>query len=164
LPSDSTAVFQESNGPIKRVLGVQVKMNIVTKSINVESHGETDMIDITARVQQALAESKLQDGILTLFVQGSTAALTTIEYEEGLLMDLPQALERIAPREASYEHERKWHDGNGHSHVRASVLGPSLTIPFIKGRLTLGTWQQVVFIELDTRNRSRDLVIQIVGQ
>ena len=139
-------------------------MNIVSKFIHVESRGETDIVDVTARIQQALAESQLQDGIVTLFVQGSTGALTTIEYEEGLLKDLPLALERIAPRDASYEHERKWHDGNGHSHIRASVLGPSLTIPFIKGRLTLGTWQQVVFVELDIRNRSRDLVAQIIGE
>jgi secondary thiamine-phosphate synthase enzyme len=139
-------------------------MNVFTKSIHIESHGETDIIDITARVQQALGESELHDGILVLFVQGSTGALTTIEYEEGLLRDLPLALERIAPRNGTYEHERKWHDGNGHSHVRSSVLGSSLTVPFVKGGLTLGTWQQIVFIELDTRSRSRDLVVQIVGQ
>jgi secondary thiamine-phosphate synthase enzyme len=139
-------------------------MNIITKFIHVDSNGETDILDITSEVEHALAEAKLQNGIITLFVQGSTGALTTIEYEEGLLKDLLPALERIAPRDVVYEHEKKWHDGNGHSHIRASVLGPSLTIPFTKGKLTLGTWQQVVFIELDTRRRSRDLVAQVVGE
>ncbi|WXG44884.1 MAG: secondary thiamine-phosphate synthase enzyme YjbQ [Promethearchaeati archaeon SRVP18_Atabeyarchaeia-1] len=139
-------------------------MNVATKLIRVESTGEADILDLTASVQKAVDESALQDGIITLFVQGSTGALTTIEYEEGLLKDLPDALERIAPRDALYEHEMKWHDGNGHSHVRASIIGPSLTIPFIKGKLTLGTWQQLVFIELDTRRRSRVLVAQIIGE
>jgi secondary thiamine-phosphate synthase enzyme len=139
-------------------------MNVVTKFVHVESSGETDMIDITGAAQQVVDESKLQDGVITLFVQGSTGALTTIEYEEGLLKDLPVALDRIAPRTVSYEHEEKWHDGNGHSHIRASIIGPSMTIPFIKGKLTLGIWQQVVFIELDTKRRSRELVAQVIGE
>jgi secondary thiamine-phosphate synthase enzyme len=139
-------------------------MNVVTKLIHVESKGETDMIDLTADVEKAIRESKLRDGVVTIFVQGSTGALTTIEYEEGLLEDLPKALERIAPKEAVYEHERRWHDGNGHSHVRASLIGPSMSIPFVKSKLTLGTWQQIVFIELDTKNRSRELVAQIIGE
>jgi secondary thiamine-phosphate synthase enzyme len=139
-------------------------MNVVTKLIHVESKGESDMIDLTIDVEKAIRESKLRDGVVTLFVQGSTGALTTIEYEEGLLEDLPKALERIAPKEAVYEHERRWHDGNGHSHVRASLIGPSMNIPFVKGKLTLGTWQQIVFIELDTKNRSRELVAQIIGE
>jgi secondary thiamine-phosphate synthase enzyme len=139
-------------------------MNVVTKFVHVESGGETDMIDITGAAQQVVDESKLQDGVITLFVQGSTGALTTIEYEEGLLKDLPAALDRIAPRSVSYEHEEKWHDGNGHSHIRASIIGPSMTIPFIKGKLTLGIWQQVVFIELDIRRRSRELVAQVIGE
>ncbi len=139
-------------------------MNVVTKLIHVESKGETDMMDLTGDVEKAIRESKLRDGVVTLFVQGSTGALTTIEYEEGLLEDLPVALERIAPKEAVYEHERRWHDGNGHSHVRASLIGPSMSVPFVKGKLTLGTWQQIVFIELDTKNRSRELVAQIIGE
>jgi secondary thiamine-phosphate synthase enzyme len=139
-------------------------MNIVTKLIHVDSKGETDMIDLTEDVAKAVQESKLRDGVVTLFVQGSTGALTTIEYEEGLLEDLPAALERIAPKKAVYEHERRWHDGNGHSHVRASLIGPSMSIPFVMGRLTLGTWQQIVFIELDTRSRSREIVAQIIGE
>jgi secondary thiamine-phosphate synthase enzyme len=97
-------------------------------------------------------------------VPGSTGALTTIEYEPGLLHDLPTALERVAPRETSYEHDKRWHDGNGHSHVRASILGPSLTVPFEDGKLILGTWQQIIFIELDVRARTRDLVVQIIGE
>ena len=139
-------------------------MNVVTKLIHVESKGEKDIIDLTRDVENAVRESKLRDGVVTIFVQGSTGALTTIEYEEGLLEDLPKALERIAPKEAVYEHERRWHDGNGHSHVRASLIGPSMSIPFVKSKLTLGTWQQIVFIELDTKNRSRELVAQIIGE
>jgi secondary thiamine-phosphate synthase enzyme len=139
-------------------------MNVVTKLIHVDSKGETDIVDLTGDVENAVRESKLRDGVVTLFVQGSTGALTTIEYEEGLLEDLPAALERIAPKKGAYEHERRWHDGNGHSHVRASLIGPSINIPFVRGKLTLGTWQQVVFIELDTKNRSRELVAQIIGE
>jgi len=99
-----------------------------------------------------------------VFVPGSTGALTTIEYEPGLIHDFPAALERIVPRNIRYEHERRWHDGNGHSHVRASILGPSLTVPFTNGKLALGTWQQIVFVELDVRPRTRELVVQIVGE
>jgi secondary thiamine-phosphate synthase enzyme len=139
-------------------------MNVVTKLIRVDSKGETDIADLTGEVEKAVRESKLRDGVVTLFVQGSTGALTTIEYEEGLLEDLPAALERIAPKKAVYEHERRWHDGNGHSHVRASLIGPSMSIPFVRGKLTLGTWQQIVFIELDTKSRSRELVAQIIGE
>ncbi|MEM2865349.1 MAG: secondary thiamine-phosphate synthase enzyme YjbQ, partial [Candidatus Bathyarchaeia archaeon] len=115
-------------------------------------------------VQRAVYESGLENGIVTIFVSGSTGALTTIEYEPGLLRDLPEALERIAPRDIPYEHEKRWHDGNGHSHVRASLLGPSLTVPFINRRLALGTWQQIIFIELDVRPRSRNLILQIIGE
>ncbi len=139
-------------------------MNIVTKIIRVESKCETDIINLTDDAEKAVQESRLKNGVLTLFVQGSTGALTTIEYEEGLIRDLPAALERVAPKKANYEHERRWHDGNGHSHVRASLIGPSISIPFVKGRLTLGTWQQVVFVELDTRSRSREIVAQIIGE
>jgi secondary thiamine-phosphate synthase enzyme len=139
-------------------------MNVSTKIIHIDSKGETDTIDLTVEAQKAVQEAGLENGVLTLFVQGSTGALTTIEYEEGLMRDLPIALERIAPRKAVYEHERRWHDGNGHSHIRASLIGPSISIPFVKGRLTLGTWQQVVFIELDTRSRSREIVAQIIGE
>ena len=139
-------------------------MNVVSKLIHIDSKGEKDMIDLTEEAQRVVQQSKLRTGVVTLFVRGSTGALTTIEYEEGLLEDLPVALERIAPKAASYQHEKRWHDGNGHSHVRASLIGPSISIPFVEGRLTLGTWQQLVFIELDTRGRSREIVAQVIGE
>jgi len=139
-------------------------MNIMTETIHIESKGETDIIDITRAAEAILRKSKLQDGVITVFVPGSTGALTTIEYEDGLLQDLPVALERVAPKNVVYQHEKRWHDGNGHSHVRASIIGPSISVPFVKGKLTLGTWQQLVFVELDTRSRSRDLIAQVIGK
>ncbi|MEM2122422.1 MAG: secondary thiamine-phosphate synthase enzyme YjbQ [Candidatus Bathyarchaeia archaeon] len=139
-------------------------MVVISKEVHLESKRELDIIDVSEMVQKSVYESGLEKGIVTVFVSGSTGALTTIEYEPGLLRDLPEALERIAPRDIPYEHEKRWHDGNGHSHVRASLLGPSLTIPFINRRLTLGTWQQIIFIELDVRPRSRNLIIQIIGE
>nr|MDO8098880.1 secondary thiamine-phosphate synthase enzyme YjbQ [Candidatus Njordarchaeota archaeon] len=139
-------------------------MNVVTDIIHVESRGETDIIDITQAVEGTIKKSKLQDGVVTLFVPGSTGALTTIEYENGLLQDIPAALERVAPKNVLYEHEKRWHDGNGHSHVRASIIGPSISVPFVEGKLTLGKWQQLVFIELDTRSRSRGLIAQVIGK
>jgi secondary thiamine-phosphate synthase enzyme len=126
--------------------------------------GEGDISDITHKVSEAVVETKFKNGIVTVFVPGSTGALTTIEYETGLLKDLPDMLERVAPKDFEYEHEKRWHNGNGHSHVRASLIGPSLTVPFVNGRLTLGTWQQIIFMELDVRSRVRNLVIQIMGE
>jgi secondary thiamine-phosphate synthase enzyme len=137
---------------------------VVTEEIRFETRGEVDMIDITGEVARAVKRSGLRSGVATLFVPGSTGALTTIEYEPGLLEDFPQMLERIAPRNIPYEHEKRWHDGNGHSHVRASLLGPSLSVPFTNGELILGTWQQIVFVELDVRPRHRRLVVQLVGE
>ncbi len=139
-------------------------MTVVTEHISVKTRGETDIIDLTDDLEKTVGYSGLRRGIVTVFVPGSTGALTTIEYEPGLLHDLPAALERIAPREISYEHEKRWHDGNGHSHVRASILGPSLTVPFVDGKLLLGTWQQIVFVELDVRPRTRELVVQMIGE
>ena len=139
-------------------------MTVKTKQISLHTRGEGDILDITNKVAEVVAESKLENGIVTVFVPGSTGALTTIEYEPGLLEDLPNMLERIAPRNIVYEHEKRWHDGNGHSHVRASLIGPSLTVPFVNRRLTLGTWQQIVFLELDARSRARNIVLQIIGQ
>ncbi len=121
------------------------------------------MVNITDQLARSVRDSKLKDGVATVFVPGSTGALTTVEYEPGLLQDFPDMLDRVAPRDIEYEHEKRWHDGNGHSHVRASLIGPSLTVPFEEGRLTLGTWQQIVFIELDTRSRSRQLIVQVIG-
>ena len=141
-----------------------IRSNIITKYINLSTQGENDIIDITNNVKKILLESKLKNGIITLFVVGSTAAITTIEFESGLTKDFPNMLERIAPKDTEYEHDKTWHDGNGHAHVRASLIGPSLTIPFINGETSLGTWQQIVFVELDTSSRERKVVAQIIGE
>jgi len=139
-------------------------MKVVSERISLKTKGEVDMVDITAEVVAVLQNRQIKNGMATIFVPGSTAAVTTIEYEPGLLADFPSMLEKIAPRNAAYEHEKRWHDGNGHSHVRASLIGPSLTVPIKDGKLTLGTWQQLVLVELDTRSRSRELVVQIIGE
>jgi len=139
-------------------------MAVTTKTITIKSKGENDIIDITQQVAKIVQESKIRNGNVTLFVSGSTASLTTIEYEPGLVKDFPKMLARIAPTDIEYDHEKMWHDGNGHSHVRASLLGPSLTIPFKDNQLLLGTWQQIVFVELDTKSRERNLVVQILGE
>ena len=139
-------------------------MTVKTKQLSIHTRGEGDILDVTSKVAEAVVETKLRNGIVTVFVPGSTGALTTIEYEPGLLKDLPDMLERIAPKNLVYEHEKRWHDGNGHSHVRASLIGPSLTVPFANGRLTLGTWQQIIFMELDVRSRARNLILQIIGE
>jgi len=138
-------------------------MTVVTKSIEIQSKGENDIIDLTDKISAKIKESQISSGIVTVFVTGSTGALTTIEYEPGLLKDFPDMLSRIAPNELSYEHEQMWHDGNGRSHVKASLIGPSLTIPFDDENLLLGTWQQIVFVELDTRIRERNIILQIIG-
>lgn len=138
-------------------------MSVETKELHFDTEGEVDIIDITQKVNGKLRESEIEDGIVTIFVPGATGAVTTIEYESGLLQDLPNALERLFPKGMRYEHEYRWHDGNGHSHVRASFLGPSLTVPFRAKKLMLGTWQQVIFIELDNKRRSRRIILQIVG-
>ena len=139
-------------------------MTVVVDEIHLESRNELDIIDITSILGDTLAKTELKNGTLTVFVPGSTGAVTTIEYEPGLLKDLPAALERLFPKDLYYFHHETWHDDNGHSHVRASMMSPSLTIPFTGGRLILGTWQQVAFIELDTRSRSRRLSVTIIGE
>ena len=139
-------------------------MNIITKTLFYQTRGENDIIDITNDITQALNTSEVNNGTVTIFVPGATGAITTIEYEPGLLLDLPNTLEKIAPKNILYEHEKRWHDGNGHSHVRASLIGPSLTVPFADGKLTLGTWQQIVFLELDVRSRRRKIILQIIGE
>ena len=137
-------------------------MSVITKHVKIQSKGENDIVDLTDKILVKIKESKIFSGIVTVFVTGSTGALTTIEYEPGLLKDFPDMLSRIAPDELNYEHEEMWHDGNGRSHVKASLIGPSLTIPFSDGNLLLGTWQQIVFVELDTRERERNIVLQII--
>jgi len=139
-------------------------MPVFTKRLQLKTRGENDVVDITEGVQQAVAESGFDAGVTTVFVPGSTAAVTTIEFEPGLAHDFPRMLERLAPKSIVYEHQEAWHDDNGRSHVKASLVGPSISVPFEGGRLTLGTWQQVVFVELDIRPRSREVVVQIVGE
>jgi secondary thiamine-phosphate synthase enzyme len=138
-------------------------LTIVTETLEIRTRREMDIQDITTDVQAVIERSGVREGQALLFVVGSTAALTTVEYEPGLLEDLPTAFERLAPRGARYAHHERWHDGNGHSHVRASLTGPSLTVPIATGRLTLGTWQQIILIECDTHGRDRRIVVQLMG-
>ena len=137
---------------------------VVTKKISLQSKGNCDIIDITPQVEQQIAEADINNGIVTLFVAGSTAGITTIEFESGLLSDFPNMWERIVPSNIPYNHDRRWGDGNGHAHVRASLLGASLVVPFNDKRLTLGTWQQIVLVDFDNRPRSRQLILQIMGE
>ncbi|HUI22881.1 MAG TPA: secondary thiamine-phosphate synthase enzyme YjbQ [Nitrososphaerales archaeon] len=139
-------------------------MPVVTKRIQLRTEAENDILDLTGEVQQAVEESGLLAGVATVFVPGSTAAITTIEFEPGLARDFPAMLERVAPGGVGYEHQKAWHDDNGRSHVKASLVGPSLSVPFEGGVLTLGTWQQIVLVELDIRPRRREVVIQVVGE
>ena len=139
-------------------------MDIYCGEISINSKGEMDIIDITLNVQEEISKSKMENGIVCVFVPGSTGSITTIEYEPGLISDFPKAIEKIAPRNIYYSHHETWHDDNGHSHVRASLMGPSKTFPFRDGKLIHGTWQQIVFVEFDTRSRNRNLVVQILGE
>ncbi len=139
-------------------------LKIITEEILIDTKGEGDIINITDKISEILRNTGLKTGLLTIFVPGSTAAVTTIEYESGLKHDFPSTLDRLIPRNVTYEHDKTWHDGNGHSHIRASLIGPSLTIPFNDGSLTMGTWQQAVLMEMDVHNRTRHLIIQILGE
>ncbi len=137
---------------------------VVTQELRIHTRGHCDIQDITAQVAGLVSDSGLQAGIATIFCPGSTGGLTTIEYEDGALADLQQVFDEIAPPDRAYRHHLRWGDDNGHSHVRAALIGPSLTVPFVEGHLTLGTWQQIVFLDFDTRPRSRRLVVQIMGE
>jgi secondary thiamine-phosphate synthase enzyme len=137
---------------------------VVTQELHIRTRGNCDIRDITAEVASLVNDSGLQAGIATVFCPGSTGGLTTIEYEDGALTDLRQVLDEIAPPDRAYRHHLRWGDDNGHSHVRAALIGPSLTVPFVEGHLTLGTWQQIVFLDFDTRPRSRRLVVQMMGE
>lgn len=137
---------------------------VVTKKISLQSKGHSEIIDITPQVQKQLAETKLSEGTVTLFITGSTAGITTIEYEPGLLADFKTMWERTIPKDIPYEHDKAWHDGNGHSHCRASLLGASLVIPFSGKSLVLGTWQQIVVVDFDNKARSRQIVVQVTGE
>ena len=139
-------------------------MAVHTDRISLETKGEVEIIDITERVERIVHKSGIKEGIVLVFVPGSTGAITTIEYEPGLLHDLPEALERLFPRDMVYQHHERWHDGNGHSHVRASFMKPDLCVPISSGSLELGTWQQIVFVELDNKPRRRDIIVKVVGE
>jgi secondary thiamine-phosphate synthase enzyme len=133
-------------------------------SITLSTSGNADIHDITEQISNAVAKSAMKDGTATVFCPSSTSAVTTIEYEGGALSDLKRLFDEIVPAGRDYAHDARWHDGNGHSHVRAALLGPSISIPFVNGRLTLGTWQQVIYVDFDNRPRRRELVLQLVGE
>lgn len=138
-------------------------MNVKTDTIQLATRGHGDIHDITQATAESVRQSQLQNGIVTLFCPSSTSGLTTIEYESGCVADLQRLFDEIANPDRPYAHNARWGDGNGHSHVRAALLGPSLIVPFVNGRLTLGTWQQIVFVDFDNRSRQRELVVQIMG-
>ena len=137
---------------------------IVSERIQLRTEGDGHLLDITDQVSRKLRDSGLQEGIITLFTPSSTSGLATIEYESGVVHDLQQLFDRIIPPDIGYRHNLRWGDGNGHAHVRHALLGASLTIPFVQGQMTLGTWQQIVFADFDNRARSRSLVVQIMGE
>ncbi len=137
---------------------------VITQELGLRTRGHCDIQDITPQVAGAVRDAGLQAGIVTIFCPGSTGGLTTIEYENGALADLEQVLDEITPPDRDYRHHLRWGDDNGHSHVRAALISPSLTVPFVEGRLTLGTWQQIVFLDFDTRPRSRQLIVQMIGE
>ncbi len=137
---------------------------VVTKKICLQSKGHCDIIDITPQVEQQVAETNINSGTATLFVSGSTAGVSTIEFESGLLSDFKDMWERNVPQNIPYDHDRCWGEGNGYSHIRASLLGASLVVPFSDKRLTLGTWQQIILVDFDNRPRSRQIILQIMGE
>ena len=139
-------------------------MAVETRQLNFDTKGEVQIINITDDVAKELKKSAITSGIVNIHVPGATGSITTIEYEPGLIMDFPDALERLFPKGIVYEHHLRWHDGNGHSHVRASFIGPSLTVPFNDKKMLLGTWQQIIFLELDVRPRERVVYLQIIGE
>jgi secondary thiamine-phosphate synthase enzyme len=139
-------------------------MTVKTLTINLNTKGDADIQDITNQVSQAVAESGLNDGVVTIFTPSSTSGLTTIEYESGCLSDLRRLFDEIIDPAQHYAHNARWGDGNGHSHVRAALLGASFSVPFVQSRLTLGTWQQIIFIDFDNRQRRRELILQLMGE
>jgi secondary thiamine-phosphate synthase enzyme len=139
-------------------------MTVKSLTIHLSTRGATDIHDITEQVASQVAQSGLKDVTVTIFCPSSTSAITTIEYESGALSDLKRLFDEIIPPNREYAHNARWGDGNGHSHVRASLLGPSLTIPYVNGQLTLGTWQQIIYVDFDNRPRRRELVLQVIGE
>jgi len=139
-------------------------MPIETRNFAFSTQADTDVVDVTDDVADLVSQSSVSDGMVVVFVPGSTGAITTVEHEPGLVQDIRDFFERTVPKDQYYYHEQRWHDKNGHSHVRASLIGPSLTIPFRDKRLMLGTWQQIVFLDFDVRPRERELIVQIIGE
>lgn len=137
---------------------------VLTDTIKLDTKGFSDTIDITGKVERVVKDSGIKNGIITVFCSGSTGTITTIEFESGVVNDLKKAIEKLIPSDIPYEHDYRWRDGNGFSHVRAALMKPSLTIPIVNGSMTLGTWQQIVFIDFDNRSRRRDIVVQITGE
>jgi len=139
-------------------------MAVVSNKFSLQTKGHTEIIDITKHVVRHIEQSGLDSGTATIFVSGSTAGVTTLEYEAGLIKDLTEAWERICPQDIPYAHDSRWGDGNGYAHVRAALLGPSLTVPFSQQKLLLGVWQQIVLVDFDNRSRSREIIVQIIGE
>src|SRR5262245_60534448 len=137
---------------------------VATQNFQISTNGQGDVRDVTRQVGDAVSRSGMRSGIVTVFAVGSTAGMTTIEFEAGAIEDLNAVFEQLAPRDGEYRHHLRWGDDNGSSHVRAAIVGPSLTVPFVDGAMVLGTWQQIVLLEFDTRARSREVVVQIVGE
>jgi secondary thiamine-phosphate synthase enzyme len=140
------------------------KEMIYSETISLKTKGFSDIIDMTRHVVTVIERSGIKNGLVTVFCPGSTGAVTTIEYESGVLKDLQKALEKIAPSDIPYEHDKRWGDGNGFSHVRAALMKPGLSIPLVSGRLILGTWQQIIFIDFDNRSRERDVLVHVIGE
>ena len=139
-------------------------MTVKTASLALSTRGNADILDVTEPIGRAVAESGVKNGSVTIFTPSSTSAVTTIEYEGGALNDLCRLFDEIIPADRDYAHNARWGDGNGHSHIRAALLGASLSVPFVNGRLTLGTWQQIIFIDFDNRSRQRELILQVMGE
>jgi secondary thiamine-phosphate synthase enzyme len=156
--------FSENNSNRKTFIQVGGAMGVKTMSIQLSARGDADVIDITDQVSSVVRESGLNNGIVTIFSPSATTALTTIEFESGCVSDLKRMFDEILPPERDYQHNLKWGDGNGHSHIRAALLKASFTVPFVDRRLTLGTWQQIIFVDFDIRSRGRKLVVQVMGE
>ena len=139
-------------------------MSVITREIYIETRGDCDIIDITPDVASALEKSEIDSGTVTVFITGSTAGVTTVEYEPGLVQDLKNAFNRLIPQDMNYHHDMRWHDGNGHAHVRASLLGAALVVPFNNRKMELGTWQQIIVMDFDNRPRKRNILLQIMGE
>jgi len=139
-------------------------MPVKTININLNTKGNADILDITDQVSRAVVESNLSDGVVTVFTPSATSGLTTIEYESGCISDLRRLFDEIIDPGRHYAHNARWGDGNGHSHIRAALLGASFSVPFVNSRLTLGTWQQIIFVDFDNRSRRRELVVQMIGE